>query len=338
MTMRAAVLKLFGQPLETTRVTIPEPGPGQILVRLAACGVCHSDVHIWKGEMTGVEAPSPFILGHEGVGSVVAIGPGVEGWAIGDAAGIPWLHDTCCQCDECRDGEEPFCQHQRAHGLNVPGAFAEYVIADARFAVPLSPGMDPVRTAPVMCAGVTAYGAIRRAGLKAGETCAIFGCGGLGLYAIQIASRLGIRVLAVDRDPAKLELALRYGAESTEVADAGLVERLAVHDPKFHACINFAPTAATWDAMVAAIRPRGRIVAAALVSKPVALSQEWLTSTGVTITGTSVGNREEMRAVVAMHEAKPFETEIEEIRLEDAWHALAALDAGTARGRFVIRF
>ncbi|CAN7266459.1 alcohol dehydrogenase catalytic domain-containing protein [Rhizobium sp. LjRoot254] len=338
MTMRAAVLKLFGQPLETTRVPIPQPGPGQILVRLAACGVCHSDAHIWKGDMAHVEAPSPFILGHEGIGEVAAVGPGVEGWAIGDAAGVPWLHDTCCHCDECRDGEEPFCQHQRAHGLNVPGAFAEYVIADARFAVALAAGMDPVKTAPVMCAGVTAYGAIRRAGLKSGETCAIFGCGGLGLYAIQIASRLGIKVLAIDRDPAKLELALRYGVESIEVADAGLIARLASRDPKFHACINFAPTAATWDAMIAAIRPRGRIVAAALVSKPVALSQEWLTSTGVTITGTSVGNREEMRAVVAMHQAKPFETEIEEIRLEDASLALSALDAGTAKGRFVIRF
>ena len=334
--MNAAVLNVPGAPLMLTRVPVPQPGAGQILVRLTACGVCHTDVHIWKGDIRPPEAPSPFILGHEGVGTVAAVGDGVEGWKSGDPVGVPWLHDTCCRCHECLDDAEPFCQHQRAHGLNVPGAFAEYVVADARFAVALPAGMDPVQTAPVMCAGVTAYGAIRRARLVAGETCAIFGCGGLGLYAVQIATRLGARVLAIDSSAAKLETARRYGAEWTELADPELVDRLARHDPKPHACINFAPTAATWDAMVAAVRPRGRIVAAAMVSKPVALNQEWLTSTGVTITGTSVGTREEMRMVVEMHADEPLQAEIEKITLDEVSFALASVERGEARGRFVI--
>jgi propanol-preferring alcohol dehydrogenase len=220
----------------------------------------------------------------------------------------------------------------------VPGAFAEYVVADARFAVPLPAGMDPVAAAPIMCAGVTAYGAIRRANLVAGESCVIFGCGGLGLYAVQIASRLGVDVTAVDRDPAKLELANAYGARSIEIADGGLADRLAARNPKVHAVINFAPTTATWAAMVAAIRPRGRIVAAALVSEPVPLSQEWLTGTGVTITGTSVGTRAEMREVVAMHAESPLENELAIIDLEHASDALLALEEGRAKGRFVIKF
>jgi len=336
--MNAAVLETCGQPLHLKLVPRPAPGPGEILVRLQACGVCHSDVHIWKGDFRPAVAPSPFVMGHEGVGTVAGIGADVEGWVLGDHAGVPWIHDTCCHCDECNDGMESFCQNQRAHGLSVPGAFADYVIADARFAVALPPGLDPVATAPVMCAGVTAYGAIKRARLKAGETCAIFGCGGLGLYAVQIAARLGARVIAVDRDPAKLALARRYGAAETVIADEQFAETLAQPAMRCHVCINFAPTVATWQPMLAAIRPLGRIVAAALVTEPVPVSQEWLTGTGVTITGTSVGSRQDMREVVALHAARPLENEIDPIGLDGVSAALEALHQGRAPGRFVIRF
>ncbi|TIO77797.1 MAG: zinc-binding alcohol dehydrogenase [Mesorhizobium sp.] len=337
-TMRAAVLGSYGEPLDVANVPRPVAGPGQILVRLQACGVCHTDVHIWRGESVPPHAPSPFVMGHEGVGRVEAIGEGVSNWSLGDRTGVPWIHDTCCHCDECLDGYESFCQHHRAHGLNVPGAFAEYVVCDARFAVALPETIDPVTTASVMCAGITAYGAVKRAGLKAGDSAIVFGCGGLGLYAVQIASRLGVKVLAVDRDPAKLDIARRYGAAETEIADTGLPSRLAARDNKHHACINFAPTTATWDAMVAGIRPRGRIIAAAMVFQPVPLIQEWLTATGVVITGTSVGTRQEMRELVAMHAEQPLETTVETIRLDDVSAALATLERGQSKGRFVISF
>lgn len=335
--MRAAVLAGYGEPLQIGTVPRPVAGRGQLLVRLKACGICHSDVHIWKGDVRPPQAPAPFILGHEGVGVVEAIGEGVRGWSVGDTVGVPWLHDTCLQCDECTDGVEAFCQHQRAHGLNVPGGFAEYVAVDAAFAVALPADVDPSATAPVMCAGVTAYGAIRRAGVTAGERLAVFGCGGLGLYAVQIAARMGVHVLAIDRDRAKLEHARRYGAAEIETAREGLEQRLA-DSPGYHAAINFAPTPATWAAIVASIRPRGRIVAAALVAEPVPLVQEWLTATGVTITGTSVGTRQEMREVVAMHARQPLLNPIEEIDLARVTEALEALESGKAGGRFVIRF
>ena len=336
--MRAAVLAGYGEPLEIKLVPKPVAGPRQLLVRLEACGICHSDVHIWKGDVRPSHAPSPFILGHEGVGIVEAIGDGADGWSVGDRAGVPWIHDTCMRCDECLDGEESFCQHQRAHGLNVPGGFAEYVVAEANFAVPLPRGIDPMAMAPVMCAGVTAYGAIRRAGLKTGERIAVFGCGGLGLYAVQIAARLGADVLAIDRDLVKLAHARDYGATETELAGPDLAARLGRRPEKVHAAINFAPTTATWAAMTASIRPRGRIVAAALVADPVPLSQEWLTATGVTLTGTSVGTRKEMREVVALHARQPLLHPIEPIVLEKVSEALAMLESGRASGRYVIRF
>lgn len=335
--MRAAVLAGYGEPLQVREVPRPVAGRGQLLVGLQACGICHSDVHIWKGDVRPPHAPEPFILGHEGVGIVAAVGEGVSNWVIGETVGVPWLHDTCLRCDECSDGYEPFCQHQRAHGLNVPGGFAEYVVADAAFAVRLPSEVDPSTTAPVMCAGVTAYGAIRRAGVTAGERLAVFGCGGLGLYAVQIAARMGVHVLAVDRDPAKLDHARHYGAAEVAIAGEELEQNLAAN-PGYHAAINFAPTPATWSAIVASIRPRGRIVAAALVAEPVPLVQEWLTATGVTITGTSVGTRQEMREIVAMHARQPLLNPIEEIDLSRVTDALIALEEARAVGRFVIRF
>ncbi len=334
--MRAAVMAGFGQPLQLIDVARPEPGPGQILIKLQASGVCHSDVHIWKGESQPEVPPDPFILGHEGVGVVAALGPGVAGWRLGDRAGAAWIHDTCGVCDLCLGGHESFCAKQRAHGFHVPGTFAEYVVAQADFAVKL-PGGDAGALAPLMCAGLTAYGALERASLQHGETCAIFGCGGLGLYAVQLAARRGAHVVAVDSDPAKLAAAMRMGA--SVVAQAG--PELAATWPsenRAHVTINFAPTTRTWDAMVAATKPMGRIVAAAMVADPVPLVQEWLTWSGVSITGTSVGSRAQMAELMEIQAAKPLQAEVVEIGLDEVSDALAALAKGRAKGRYCVVF
>lgn len=266
-TMLAALFEHAGQPLRVMNVARPVPGPGEILVRLEASGICHTDVHIWQGHLRPASGQPTRILGHEGVGRVEEVGAGVADWHPGDRAGVAWLHDTCGHCDECHSDMESFCQHQRAHGFDVAGTFAEYVVADARFAVPMPDEGDAALLAPLMCAGLTAFGAVKRAGLGAGEICAVFGCGGLGLYAVQIAQRLGATVVAVDTDEAKLQIAASLGARHTLLASPGLAAGWPA-GLRAHVCINFAPTPAIWDAMVAAIRPRGRIIAAAMVSQP----------------------------------------------------------------------
>ncbi|HEY6631323.1 MAG TPA: alcohol dehydrogenase catalytic domain-containing protein [Rhizobiaceae bacterium] len=334
--MLAAVLEGFGRPLRLAQVSRPEPGPGQILIRLEASGVCHSDVHVWQGEMRPTVPPSPFILGHEGIGIVAAVGPDVRDWTPGERAGIGWLHDTCGRCAECLDGAESFCQSQRAHGFDVAGTFAEYVVADARFAFRLPAGAAP-GLAPLMCAGVTAYGAIERAEVRHGEGCAIFGCGGLGQYAIQLARRRGANVVAIDRDAGKLAVARSLGAASTKLADETLAASWPAQE-RVASCINFAPSPASWPAMVAAVRPRGRIVAAAMVAEPVALSQEWLASTGVSVTGTSVGTRTQMRDLLRLHAQEPLASQVAEIPLGEVSDALAGLRQGSAQGRFAIVF
>ncbi len=322
-TMLAATLKDYGGPLVIGPVARPQPAAGQILIKLEASGICHTDVHVWKGGVRPLANPAPFILGHEGVGRVVAVGVGVADWHIGERAGAGWIHNTCGVCDECLAQEESFCQTHNAHGFNAPGTFAEYVLAEGQFATRLPEG-DAALLAPLLCAGLTAYGALKRAELKAGETVAIFGCGGLGLYAIQLAKRMGARVIAVDRDAAKLNLAVGFGAEvSTTTSSA-------------HVCINFAPTPATWEKMVTLIKPRGRIIAAAMVPEPVGLNQEWLTGSGVRITGTSVGTRAQMAELMALHARAPLHSEVTRIPLLDVTQALEALEQGRAQGRYCI--
>jgi propanol-preferring alcohol dehydrogenase len=271
------------------------------------------------------------------VGRVVALGQGADPALAGALVGLPWIHDTCGACRECLTGHESFCGNQRANGFTVHGAYAEYALADARFAARLPEGLDAIQAAPLLCAGLTAFGGIKRARLSPGARVAVFGCGGLGLYAIQIARRAGAEVVAVDLSEEKLAQARRFGAHHTvrsgpdsgrEIAAAGRVD----------AVVNFAPTPATWPAMVEAVRPLGRVVAAAIVPDPVALNQEWLTLTGVEVTGTSVGTRQELRDLLGLHAQEPFLADITPVRLEDANAALDALEQGRVAGRQVIDF
>jgi propanol-preferring alcohol dehydrogenase len=329
--MKAAVLEAPGAPLPVREVPMPHPGPGEILIRLEASGVCHTDVHVWQGHYLPATPPAPFIPGHEGVGRVAGLGAGVTDWAIGDRAGAAWQHAACGACIACRTGQEGFCQDQKAHGFDVPGTFAEYVVAKAAFAARLPEG-DAAALAPLMCAGLTAYGALDRAGLQPGETCAVFGCGGLGQYAVQLARRRGALVHAVDTDAEKLAQAARHGANSTGAPQTDGPGGIA------DAVINFAPTARAWPAMQHAVRPMGRIVAAAMVDEPVPLQQDWLTASGVTVMGTSVGSRAQMRDLLTLHATAPLTAEIERIRLDDVTTALTRLADGRARGRYCIIF
>ncbi|MDK3020841.1 alcohol dehydrogenase catalytic domain-containing protein [Pseudodonghicola flavimaris] len=334
-TMMAAVLEEYGSPLVVKRVAKPSAGPGQLLIRLEASGVCHSDVHIWEGGYTPATLPEPFILGHEGVGVVEAVGAGVTGWRVGDRAGAAWLHDTCGTCAQCRAGLPNFCQAQRAHGLDVPGTFAEYVVTNANFTARVPTG-EATGLAPLMCAGLTAFGALDRAALAPGECCAVFGCGGLGQYAIQFAKRRGARVIAVDRDPAKRALSQENGAAvAVDGGDTDEIEKLRA---SADVCVNFAPTTATWQPMLDVVRPLGRVVAAAMVSEPVPLNQEWLTGAGITITGTSVGTMAQMEALMQVQAADPLTSSVTEIPLSEVSRALRELAEGRAPARYAIRF
>jgi alcohol dehydrogenase, propanol-preferring len=336
-TMRAALLTAPGRALDIKRIQIPTPGPGELLVKVEACGICHTDLHVKESASFPPGAPEPLILGHEGIGIVVDRGPGATQVPIGARIGAPWLHDTCEHCRQCLTGYESFCATHRAHGYSVNGAFAEYVIVKERYVPRIPDGLDPVSAAPLMCAGVTAYGALLKADLAPGKTCAIIGCGGLGQYAIQLAKLFGANVIAIDASEAKLDQARRRGADAAILAGpaaGGQIRALGGAD----ACLNFAPTAMIWPMVVEAINPLGWIVSVAMVAEPVQLVLEWLTYNGVRITGTSVGTRQELLDLLALAERHHLHIKTETVDLHDLNDGLERLAAGKVDGRLVIDF
>lgn len=210
--MRAAIVHTFGQPLAIEDVSTPTPGPGEVLVKVEATGVCHTDLHAARGDWP-VTPRLPFIPGHEGAGFVAAVGPGVADLKEGDAVGVPWLHSACGRCSYCVTGWETLCESQRNTGYSVNGTFAEYVVAKADFVGHLPANPDFAALAPILCAGVTTYKGLKETEARPGEWVVISGIGGLGHVAIQYAKAMGLHVAAVDIDEAKLLLARRLGAD-----------------------------------------------------------------------------------------------------------------------------
>ncbi len=335
--MRAAVAVGYGKPLEIREYPIPEPGAGELLIKLETCGVCHSDLDVRKGSTAPPESTFPLILGHEGVGIVVRRGPGCNVIEEGARVGLPWMHDTCGHCRECLTGHESFCAEHRGHSFDVNGGFAEYAIMKEAYTVVIPEAISSFDAAPLLCAGVTAYGGLQKADLAPGKTCAIFGIGGLGQYAIQLAKAAGAIVVAIDANPEKLEIARRLGADHAILAaddPGGQIRDIGGAD----ACINFAPTNRVWDDIVTATNPLGRVVSVAQVPEPVSLNLEWLIYTGIRVTGSSVGTRQELRDLLDLGASLKLAIDIETIPLSRADEALDRLERGEVDGRQVIDF
>lgn len=217
--MRAAVVSNFGKPLSIEEVPVRLPGQGQILVRVVASGVCHTDLHAADGDWP-VKPNLPFIPGHEGVGHISAVGAGVENLKEGDRVGVPWLHSACGKCEFCLTGWETLCPQQQNTGYSVNGGFADYVLAPAAYVGRIPEGLNAVEVAPILCAGVTTYKGLKETDTKPGDWVVIVGVGGLGHVAVQYAKAMGLHVAAVDVGIDKLELAKRLGAELTVNAAA----------------------------------------------------------------------------------------------------------------------
>lgn len=213
-TMKAAVVHDFTKPLALEEVPVPTPGPGQVLIRVMASGVCHTDLHAAKGDWP-VKPKLPFIPGHEGVGYVAALGPGVTSLKEGDRVGVPWLHSACGECEYCLTGWETLCPHQQNTGYSVDGGFAEYVLAPAAYVGRIPDGLDFISAAPILCAGVTTYKGIKETDTRPGQWIVISGIGGLGHVAVQYAKAMGLHVAAVDIADEKLALARQLGADLT---------------------------------------------------------------------------------------------------------------------------
>ncbi|PTL76487.1 zinc-dependent alcohol dehydrogenase [Vitiosangium sp. GDMCC 1.1324] len=211
-TMKAAVVRNFGQPLSIEELPTPTPGPGQVLVKVVASGVCHTDLHAAQGDWP-VKPALPFVPGHEGAGYVAALGPGVTSLKEGDRVGVPWLHSACGTCEHCITGWETLCGSQKNTGYSVNGGFAEYVLAQASHVGRIPDSVSFADAAPILCAGVTTYKGLKETEVRPGQWVVISGIGGLGHMAVQYAKAMGMRVAAVDLGEEKLALARSLGAE-----------------------------------------------------------------------------------------------------------------------------
>jgi len=298
-TMKAAVVMSFNEPLSIREVPVPDVGPDQILMKVEASGVCHTDLHAARGDWP-VKPKPPFIPGHEGVGVVAAVGRSVKGVREGDRIGVPWLHTACGHCPHCRTGWETLCHEQQNTGYSVNGGFAEYVLADPDYIGHLPAKLEFGPAAPVLCAGVTVYKGIKEAEVKPGEWIAISGIGGLGHMAVQYAKAMGLHVAAVDIHPEKLALAKKLGADLT-VNAREQEPGAALHDQVggMHGVLVTAVSPKAFSQAIGMLRRRGTMSLVGLPPGDFPLSIFHTVLNRITIRGSIVGTRQDLDECLA---------------------------------------
>jgi alcohol dehydrogenase, propanol-preferring len=335
--MKAAVVHRFGEPLEIQEVNVPEVTPGQVLVKVIASGVCHTDLHAAQGDWP-VKPTVPFIPGHEGVGFVAALGKGVTGIKEGDRVGVPWLHTACGRCEHCITGWETLCDSQQMTGYTVNGAFAEYVLADPNYVGVLPSNIAFAEIAAVLCAGVTVYKGLKMLECKPGDWVAISGIGGLGHLAVQYAKAMGYHVAAVDVDDAKLAFAKRLGAEMTVNART--------HDPVVelqrdlrgaHGVLVTAVSRSAFSQALGMLHKRGTMTLIGIPPGDFALPIFDVVLNAKTVRGSIVGTRKDLQEALAFAGEGKVRTTYAEDKLENINGIFERMTKGEIEGRVVLR-
>lgn len=336
--MRAAVVTDFTAPLEIQEIPVPDPGPDEVLVRIEASGLCHTDIHAAHGDWP-VKPTPPFVPGHEGVGRIEKLGPNVTSRAVGERVAIAWLGSACGECRYCIAGWETLCEQQQNSGYSVNGAFAEYAVVRAGFAVPVPESVSSADAAPLSCAGVTTYKAIKVARVAPAETVVVFGIGGLGHLALQYARIAGAFVIAVDVEDHKLELATRLGADHVVNAaredPVEAIQRLGGADVS----VALAASSASFDQAFHSLRRGGRLVCVALPAEGrITLPIFDTVLKGISVIGSIVGTRNDLADVFALHAAGRTEVVAVERKLDEVNESFADVLAGRVPARIVFGF
>lgn len=336
--MRAAILHEFKQVLSMEEVARPKLEAHEVLIAVEACGVCHSDLHVADGDWTQLNGivKKPLILGHEIAGRVAEKGAAVDDLQVGDRVGVPWVYWTCGECDFCREGNKNLCTRQKITGVSVDGGYAEFVKAPATHATRIPEGLSSVDAAPLFCAGVTVYRALKQAKISAGQRLAVFGVGGLGHLAVQIGREFGAEVTAIDVSEEKLELARTLGALlALNAATADVVKELRKRGGVHVALVTSAAIAAYQSAFYC-IRPTGMLLVVGLPADPICFPPILMASLEVRIQASAVGTRQDLREVLAMAAAGKLRCQVTTRPLEQAAEALEQLRRGQVSGRIVL--
>ncbi|KQL45999.1 alcohol dehydrogenase [Brevibacillus choshinensis] len=334
--MKAAVVNEFLKKLEVKEVAVPEVGYGEVLVKIKTCGVCHTDLHAAHGDWP-VKPKLPLIPGHEGVGVVEKLGEGVTSLKLGDRVGIPWLFSACGECDYCLSGWETLCQKQVNGGYSADGAYAEYCVAPAAYVARIPAELNDVDAAPILCAGVTTYKALKVANVKPGEWVAIYGIGGLGHVALQYAKAMGYNVVAVDIHNEKLELAKELGADITvNGSEVDPVAAIQEQVGGVHGAISVAVTKKAFEQAYKSVRRGGSLVVVGLPNAELPIPIFDTVLNGVTVKGSIVGTRKDMQEALDFAARGKVRAIIETQPLDKINEIFERMEKGQINGRVVL--
>lgn len=331
-TYRAVVATAPGK-LELVERPMPTPGPGQVRIEVEACGVCHSDSATVEG-FAGV--PYPRVPGHEVVGRIDALGDGVQGWTVGQRVGVGFLAGEDGTCPSCRRGDAVTCQNPVITGMTTDGGYAEIMLAEARGLVQVPEDMDAAEAAPLLCAGLTTFNALRNSGAQAGDVVAIHGLGGLGHLGVQFARKMGFHTVAIARGANKAELALSLGAHRYIDATTEDVAAVLRSMGGARVVLGTAPTAQGMSQTIPGLSPRGQLVVVAVPNEPITVNATDLIfgarSVAGALTGT-VADNEQTLAFASLQDIRPS---IETFTLDQAQEAYDRMMRADVRLRAVL--
>jgi len=331
---RGVVLPRAQAPVVVTDLALPEPAPGQVLIKMEACGICHSDLFI-----AAMEKPPlvPLVLGHEGIGRIQKLGAEVSSFAPGDRVGVTFLASTCRACEWCCSGRERYCPRQLNAGYTTHGALAGYVAVSAQHLARVPEGLGAVEAAPMCCAGWTTYRAVKETGLPPGGTVAIFGMGGLGHLAVQFARHARLRVAAVDVSEEKLALARGVGAEIVVMAENAVRTLQREHGGMDAAVVLTGAGTAVGQAL-RSLKRCGTLVLVGLAHGSVEFPAVDAVLKGITVRGSFIGTRQDLEEVFRLAAAGAIHPQIEPCALDEAPCLFERLRRGEMLGRGVIGF
>lgn len=336
--MKAAVIHQFKDKLEIKQLDKPTISSHEVLVKVHACGVCHTDLHACHGDWP-VKPKMPLVPGHEGVGEIVEVGEQVKHFNLGDRLGIPWLYSACGYCDYCLSGNENLCLLQQNAGYSVDGSYAEYCKADGNYVVKIPDEISYVDAAPLFCAGVTTYKALKVSTAKPGEWVAIFGIGGLGHLAVQYAVAMGLNVIAIDTGTEKLKLAKDLGASfCLDFKSDDVVARVLAETGGVHASICTAVSKSGFEQSYQVIRRGGKCVLVGLPAEDMPLPIFDTVLNGVSVVGSIVGTRKDLVECLDFAARGKVKAITIEKSLEDINDIFEDMINGEITGRVVMKF
>jgi alcohol dehydrogenase, propanol-preferring len=338
-TMKGAVVRAFGGALTIEELPVPDPGPGQVRIKMMATGVCHTDLHAAEGDWP-VKPTPPFVPGHEGAGIVDALGAGVKGLKEGDPVGLAWLHSACGVCEHCITGWETLCESQHNSGYSVDGSFAEYAIGSAAYLARLPERPDFAALAPILCAGVTTYKGLKETEARPGEWVVISGIGGLGHIAVQYAKAMGFHVAAIDVSEEKLALARSLGADLAvdgRAPDAA-AQVLAQTGGGAHGVLVTAVSIPAFGQALKMVRRRGTIALVGLPPGDFPTPVFDVVLKRITLRGSIVGTRKDLAEALAFAAEGKVRAHIHTAPLDDINDIFETMKAGKLDGRMVIDF